>query len=133
MVRHTPESTRTDTLLPDTTLFLSDCPQRRSRPDLVARREEPPCDQRQGQVQRGEQAAAQRQRGLRLPDKAGPKTIDGIEHGIAVDPVAKSLRQARHREESTRDQPPRDQDEPLDPAAWVQDPRPEHTAETDKG
>src|SRR3546814_1588429 len=59
-----------------------DCPQRRSRPDLVARREEPPCDQRQGQVQRGEQAAAQRQRGLRLPDKAGPKTIDGIEHGI---------------------------------------------------
>src|SRR3546814_18757675 len=43
-----------------------DCPQRRSRPDLVARREEPPCDQRQGQVQRGEQAAAQRQRGLRL-------------------------------------------------------------------
>src|SRR3546814_13145052 len=63
-----------------------DCPQRRSRPDLVARREEPPCDQRQGQVQRGEQAAAQRQRGLRLPDKAGPKTIDGIEHGIEVDP-----------------------------------------------
>src|SRR3546814_1464228 len=61
-----------------------DCPQRRSRPDLVARREEPPCDQRQGQVQRGEQAAAQRQRGLRLPDKAGPQTIDGIEPGIEV-------------------------------------------------
>src|SRR3546814_6515080 len=82
----------------------------------------PPCDQRPGQVHRGEQAAAQRQRGLRLPDKAGPKTIDGIEHGIEVDPVAKSLRQARHREEGAREQPQRHDDEALDRSE-------EHTSE----
>src|SRR3546814_18437116 len=93
----------------------------------------PPCDQRPGQVHRGEQAAAQRQRGLRLPDKAGPKTIDGIEHGIEVDPVAKSPRQARHREEGAREQPQRNDDVALERAVVVPPTRSEAQDDAEKG
>src|SRR3546814_20386527 len=84
-----------------------DCPQRRSRPDLVARREEPPCDQSQGQVQRGEQAAAQRTRGLRLPDTARTKTTAGIEPGLAEEHTPKARQHARPRKRAPPGRPKR--------------------------